>query len=319
MDSVERIRGSNRMYMAKKRQESVLAVETKPMDNFSELIQRGVEEGILPSEVPEQVEQIETSIRNSDGVEMQEAVPSTDKVDASIRFGAACLDRARVASTRAHDLKVTAKQHFMVAKTEWMELSQVEREREPWAERCARIAPHVSQRTVDRLLSHEVTKSEDSTLDTLAEERLKAACEAEGVMYIPPEDRKVLLERFKQAATKRRQEQAKAAAAAREARKSSTDASDRNSDCNEIEPRPAKPAQDSQAVRDEAEAIRVANGGKPAQHRRYGSEKAIFDRILFMVGKAEDEDMLRAIEQAIVKRYPELRQKADEAGLTGKE
>ena len=316
MDSVERIRGSNRMHMAKKRQEAVQAVETKPMDNFSELILRGVEEGILPSEAPEQIEQVETSTRNQDGVEMQEAVTSADKVDTSIRFGAACLDRARVASTRAYDLKVTAKQHFMAAKTEWMELPQAERECEPWAERCARIAPHVSQRTVDRLLSHDVTKPDDDTVD--AEERLKAACEAEGLRYIPPEERDALVKRFKEAAAKRRQEQAKAAVAAREANKA---ASASTCDPNGVEmqttPKPTA-AELEQARRDKAEAIRVANGGKPAQHRRSPAEKAIFDRVMFMVENAEDEDHLRMIERHITKVIPELARLADEAGVTGK-
>jgi hypothetical protein len=337
MDSVERIRGSNRLHMAKKRAEAPAdnspkgestetpvveeERETEPMD-FNELIQADIEEGSLPespeAETSTASEAAETSTRISDGVEIgdreitDDPASASEKVDANIRFGAACLDRARVASTRAYDLKVTAKQHFMAAKTEWMELSQVEREREPWAERCARIAPHVSQRTVDRLLSHDVTKPDDDTVD--AEERLKAACEAEGLRYIPPEERDALVKRFKEAAAKRRQEQGKAAVAAREAAKTST----RNPDGVEIEAVKPTAAEAEQARRDRAEAVRVANGGKPAQTRRTPAEKAIFDRILFMIGKAEDEDMLRAIEGAIVKRYPELGQKADEAGLTGK-
>ena len=241
---------------------------------------------------------------------------ASEKVDASIRFGAACLDRARVASTRAYDLKVTAKQHFMAAKTEWMELPQAAREREPWAERCARIAPHVSQRTVDRLLSHDVTKPDDDTVDT--EERLKAACEAEGLRYIPPEERDALVKRFKEAAAKRRQEQAKAAVAAREANKAAS-ASTRNPNGVEMQTTPKPTAAElEQARRDKAEAIRVANGGKPAQHRRSPAEKAIFDRVMFMVEKAEDEDHLRMIERHIAKVIPELARLADEAGLTGK-
>jgi hypothetical protein len=261
----------------------------------------------------------ETSARNPVGVETASADSRTvDKVDNGIRFGAACLERARVASSRAFDLKVTAKQHFMAAKTEWMELPQVEREQEPWAERCARIAPHISLRTVDRLISHEVTAPADVGEDGDAEERLKAACEAEGVAYIPPEERGALRERFKEAAAKRRQEQAKAAVAAREANKAS--ASARNVDGVEIRATPKPTAAElEQARRDKAEAIRVANGGKPSQHRRLGSEKAIFDRVMFMVEKAEDEDQLRMIARHIAKVFRELARLADEAGLTGKE
>jgi hypothetical protein len=51
---------------------------------------------------------------------------------------------------------------------------------------------------------------------------------------------------------------------------------------------------------------------------RSGSEKAVYDRVMFMVEKAEDEDQLRAIERHIAKVFPELARLATEAGLTGK-
>jgi hypothetical protein len=52
---------------------------------------------------------------------------------------------------------------------------------------------------------------------------------------------------------------------------------------------------------------------------RTGSEKAVYDRVMFMVEKAEDEDQLRMIERHISKVFPELARLATEAGLTGKE
>ena len=52
---------------------------------------------------------------------------------------------------------------------------------------------------------------------------------------------------------------------------------------------------------------------------RSGTEKAVYDRVMFMVEKAEDEDQLRMIERHISKVFPELARLATEAGLTGKE
>jgi hypothetical protein len=52
---------------------------------------------------------------------------------------------------------------------------------------------------------------------------------------------------------------------------------------------------------------------------RSGTEKAVYDRVMFMVERAEDEDQLRMIERHISKVFPELARLASEAGLTGKE
>jgi hypothetical protein len=51
---------------------------------------------------------------------------------------------------------------------------------------------------------------------------------------------------------------------------------------------------------------------------RSGTEKAVYDRVMFMVEKAEDEDQLRMIERHMAKVFPELARLATEAGLTGK-
>jgi hypothetical protein len=52
---------------------------------------------------------------------------------------------------------------------------------------------------------------------------------------------------------------------------------------------------------------------------RSGTEKAVYDRVMFMVEKAEDEDQLMMIERHISRVFPELSRLATEAGLTGKE
>ena len=190
-----------------------------------------------------------------------------------------------MADTRAADLRVTAKCSFTAAKTAWMELPQSD---ETWAQRCARVIPNTSQRTVDALISG---KSEE--MDGSAEDRLKAACEAEGLEYIPPEDREALAERFKEAAAKRRKEQAQASAAARW---KPADA-DRNEVSDEHAPSNASEA--SQARRDEAEAIRVANGGKPSQQRMTSVHKGIFDKWMAL-GKSIEHagELLAALDGA---------------------
>jgi hypothetical protein len=52
---------------------------------------------------------------------------------------------------------------------------------------------------------------------------------------------------------------------------------------------------------------------------RSGTEKAVYDRVRFMVEKAEDEEQLRMMERHMTKTFPELARMATEAGLTGKE
>jgi hypothetical protein len=49
---------------------------------------------------------------------------------------------------------------------------------------------------------------------------------------------------------------------------------------------------------------------------RSGTEKAVYDRVMFMVERAEDEDQLRMIERHISEVFPELARLATEAGLT---
>ena len=173
------------------------------------------------------------------------------------------------------------------------------------------MIPQASQRTVDALISGKLSETEGAD----AEEYRKALALEYGYPYYTPEERANIDKVFAEAGAKETAERLKAA---REAKKAGANApSISQTELQDRESTPSK-AEVAQAARDRAEAIRVANGGKPAQHRRLGSEKVIFDRVMFMVEKAEDEDMLRVIERAIFKRYPELGQKADEAGLTGK-
>ena len=251
--------------------------DTEPME-YSELIQAGVEEGILSD-----ADAVQADVTVGEPVGDSTITSPGDTIDTDLRKGVAALDRARVADTRAADLRVTAKYSFIAAKTAWMELPQSD---ETWAQRCARVIPNTSQRTVDALIAG---KPVNEDMDDGYEERLKAMAAEYGLPYLTPEERKANYERLKEAAAKRRQEQAKASA---EARWKPVDA-DRDPSCEEHGDKPTK-AEADQARRDEAETIRVANGGKPAQSRK-STERAALERDLVALMGDMDDDTLRGV------------------------
>ena len=309
-DSVERIRGSNRMHMAKKRAETPAddrqkgesaetpvveeEQETKPMD-FNELIQAGVEEGILP-EAPAEAPAAEA-------VEPERPLsckPNCEiEIDQNLRHGAACLEQARKAEVRVNDLKLSAQYAFKAAKVAWME--QPDRA-ETWSERCARVIPQASQRTVDALISGKA--AEDTGAD--AEEYRKALALKYGYPYYTPEQRANIDKVFAEA---KAQEVAARLKAAREAKKArANEPSISQTELQDREQTPSKAAV-AQAARDEAEAIRVANGGKPAQTRMTGDHKALFDQWVEL-GRRMTEDELRDILVQASKAFDEAHAKA---------
>jgi hypothetical protein len=73
------------------------------------------------------------------------------------------------------DLRVTAKYSFTAAKTAWMELPQSD---ETWAQRCARVIPNTSQRTVDALIA-----GKPEEMGGNYEERLKALADEYGLAH----------------------------------------------------------------------------------------------------------------------------------------
>ena len=311
MDSVERIRGSNRKHMAKKRAETpaddspkgestetpVVEEEqdTEPMD-FNELIQAGVEEGILPESSPAEAPAAEA-------VEPEQPLsckPNCEiEIDQNLRRGAACLEQARKAEVRVNDLKLSAQYAFKAAKVAWME--QPDRA-ETWSERCARVIPQASQRTVDALISGKA--AQDTGVD--AEEYRKALALKYGYPYYTPEQRANIDKVFAEA---KAQEVAARLKAAREAKKArANEPSISQTELQDREQTPSKAAV-AQAARDEAEAIRVANGGKPAQTRMTGDHKALFDQWVEL-GRRMTEDELRDILVRASKALDEAHAKA---------
>ena len=201
---------------------------------------------------------------------------------------------------RANDLKLSAQCAFKAAKVEWM--GRPDRS-ETWSERCARVIPHASQRTVDALISGRIEVTSEAPD---AEEYRKALALEYGYPYYTPEERANIDKVFAEA---KAQEVAARLKAAREAKKArANEPSISQMELQDREQTPSKAAV-AQAARDEAEAIRVANGGKPAQTRMTVDHKALFDQWVEL-GRRMTEDELRDILVRASKALDEAHAKA---------
>jgi hypothetical protein len=175
--------------------------------------------------------------------------------DNSLLRAEAFLNSADKAATRHHDAQISAQSEFTLAKLEWAKESVGE----TWMQRCARIIPKISQRKIDDVVAGRFTKiAQDAGELSPAEyeARLQALAEAHGLPYRTPAEREAYAK-----------ELVEAMAAKRSALAAATNAARGRNAC--VDGGTETPAEEKREVRKEAEAIRVANGGAPAQQRTY--------------------------------------------------
>jgi hypothetical protein len=169
--------------------------DTGPME-YSKLIQAGVEEGIL-SDAP--ADAVQPLGAQADATVEAEAVLSCTtnceiEIDQNLRHGAACLVNAKKAETRVNDLKLSAQYAFKAAKVAWMEQPDKD---EKWSERCARVIPHASQRTVDALISAKTIEDVPSDEELEQQEFLtefRVDIEAKRVAYYAEKEARIKAE-----------------------------------------------------------------------------------------------------------------------------
>ena len=172
--------------------------------------------------------------------------------DNSLLRAEAFLNSADKAATRFHDAHISAQSELTLAKLEWAK----EPVGETWMQRCARIVPKLSQRKIDDVVAGRFPKiAQDAGELSPAEyeARLQALAEAHGMTYRTPAEREAYAKELVEAMA------AKRAAVGR------TTGGQRN-DCVDVT-NTEKVAE----ARDKAVALRVANGGAPAQQRTYSA------------------------------------------------
>jgi hypothetical protein len=180
--------------------------------------------------------------------------------DNSLLSGEAFLNSADKAAIRHHDAHISAQCSLTLAKLEWAREAVVG---ETWMQRCARIIPKVSQRKIDDVVVGRFPKIAQDTGELSPaeyEDRLKALAEAHGLPYRTPEEREAYGKELVEAMAAKRQATMVSARAVQLAQRNGCD-----------EPKTETNAEDIQERRNTAEAIRVANGGAPAQQRTYSA------------------------------------------------
>jgi hypothetical protein len=173
--------------------------------------------------------------------------------DNSLLRAEAFLNSADKAATRFHDAHISAQAEYHVAKLEWAREAVAG---ETWMQRCARIIPSRSQRKIDDVVAGRFPKIAQDTVALTPEEYeegLKALAEAHGLPYRTLEEREAYAKELVEAMA------AKRAAVGR------STGGQRN-DCVDV-----TNTENVAAARKEAEAIRVSNGGAPAQQRTYAA------------------------------------------------
>ena len=173
--------------------------------------------------------------------------------DNSLLRAEAFLNSADKAATRFHDVHISAQAEFTLAKLEWAK----EPVGETWAQRCARVIPNVKQGKIDDTVAGRFPKIVQETALVAGEGLEDRIRELMGDAYRAAEARRWAMEELAAAMAAKRSALASAAATARH------DADRGGHDPQKNETKAEKLAE----ARKEAEAIRVANGGAPAQVR----------------------------------------------------
>jgi hypothetical protein len=170
--------------------------------------------------------------------------------DNSLLSGDAFLNSADKAATRFHDAHISAQVEYHVAKLEWAK----EPVGETWQQRCHRVTPLVSQRKIDDTVAGRFPKIVQEFAATLSpaeyEERLQALAAEHGLTYRTPEEREAYAKELGEAMAAKRAGVGRATGGHR-------------NDCDDVRTH----AEKLQEARNEAVAIRVSNGGSPAQQR----------------------------------------------------
>jgi hypothetical protein len=175
----------------------------------------------------------------------------------------AFLNSADKSAIRFHDAHISAQAEGTLAKIEWAK----EGGSETWMNRCARVIPGKSQRKIDDTIAGRFPQIVQEVAATLSpseyEDRLKALAEENGMTYRNREERAAYCKELMERMAARRAEQSRlgGSTGGRPSQEPGRNA------CVEVIPAAEKKAE----ARKEAEVIRVANGGAPAQQRTYSA------------------------------------------------
>jgi hypothetical protein len=189
--------------------------------------------------------------------------------DNSLLRAEAFLNSADKAATRFHDAHISAQAELTVAKLEWAK----EPVGETWMQRCHRVTPGVSQSKIDNTVAGRFPKIVQEVAVIAGEGLEDRIRELMGDSYRTPEERADRAAQLVEVMAEKRAAVGQATGG-------------RRNDCVDV-----TPAEKKQAARDEAVAIRVANGGAPAQQRTYSAPATLSkdttrdDLLLLVIGK----------------------------------